>query len=79
MSLSFLDGEKPFMRNHEQQVLLTDREASQYLSISKSWLRQSRIKGIGPNFIKIGRSVRYRIKDLESWVEQQVRKNTIAR
>ena len=55
---------------------LNDKETSVYIGMSKSWLRQSRVQGARfgrvspPAFIKIGRSVRYLIEDLDVWLEQ---------
>lgn len=39
-------------------------------------LRQWRWKGKGPKFIKIGRSVLYRLTDIEAFEEQQCRNST---
>ena len=50
-------------------------EASQYICMSRSFLRQSRMEGNregrtpSPPFIKIGRSVRYLKEDLDSWLD----------
>jgi predicted DNA-binding transcriptional regulator AlpA len=58
---------------------LTDREASIYLNMSVSFLRQSRIDGIrqnrtpGPTFVKIGRSVRHLKEDLDTWFQQYLK------
>ena len=55
---------------------LTDKEASAYIGMSTSWLRHGRIEGCRvdrippPVFIKIGRSVRYLIEDLDTWLEK---------
>lgn len=55
---------------------LNDKEASAYIGMSKSWLRHGRIEGNRseripkPVFIKIGRSVRYLIEDLDHWLEK---------
>ncbi len=58
---------------------LTDREASIYLGMSQSWLRQSRVTGNpdAPPFLKIGRSVRYLRSDLDIWLERKRRRATI--
>lgn len=56
--------------------VLKDKEASRYIGMSESWLRHGRIEGSRsdhiprPPFIKIGRSVRYLIEDLDAWLEQ---------
>lgn len=54
----------------------TEKEASQYIGMSRSFLRQARMEGSrvnrtpAPNFIKIGRSVRYMIEDLDQWLDR---------
>ena len=52
-------------------------ETSKYLGISYSWLRQSRVRGDGPPFIKIGRAIRYRKEDVDNWLLQNQRTNTL--
>ncbi len=59
------------------RVVLRSPEAAFYIGMSESFLRQSRIYGDlpgrtpGPPYIKVGRSVRYLIADLESWLAEQ--------
>jgi predicted DNA-binding transcriptional regulator AlpA len=48
---------------------LTEREASPYIGLSRAWLRQSRMHGRGPAYIRIGRSVRYLVRDLDAFLE----------
>ena len=61
-----------------------DKEAGFYIGMSESWLRHSRIEGArfgcipGPRFIKIGRSVRYLIEDLDNWLEKFQKLNHLA-
>lgn len=53
---------------------LSEIEAAAYISMSRSFLAQSRMHGHfrgrtkAPPFIKIGRSVRYLREDLDSWL-----------
>jgi len=47
---------------------LTTEEAAEYLSVSASWLAQSRGRGDGPPFFRIGRAVRYAKAALDAWV-----------
>ena len=55
---------------------LTEAQAAEYLAMSRSYLRQARMDGErenrtpGPRFLKIGRSVRYLVDDLDGWLEQ---------
>lgn len=60
--------------------ILTDREASQYIGMSASWLRQARVTGNpdAPPFLKMGRSVRYLIGDLDQWLFQKRQYNTLS-
>ena len=43
------------------------RGAAAHLACSASYLEKERVTGGGPRFIKIGKSVRYRIADLDAW------------
>lgn len=54
--------------------LLTELEAAQYLSLSRSTLRQQRMK-YRPSetlplipFVRVGRNIRYDISDLDAWI-----------
>lgn len=64
------------MSNEIAKRVLTERETSAYIGMSRSFLRQSRMDGHGANrtpappFIKIGRSVRYLIEELDAWLDQ---------
>jgi predicted DNA-binding transcriptional regulator AlpA len=64
------------MFNTHSQRALSEIEASQYISMSRSFLRQSRMDGNrdnrtpAPPFIKIGRAVRYLRDDLDNWLDQ---------
>ena len=56
------------------KTTLTEIEASEYIGMSRSFLRQDRINGFrekrtqGPKFLKIGRSIRYLKEDLDQWL-----------
>jgi len=56
--------------------VLTEKEAATYITMSQSFLRQDRMNGYrdgrtrGPDFIKLGRSIRYRKEDLDNWLAQ---------
>lgn len=57
-----------------QKNILTEQEAAHYIGMSRSFLRHKRCEGFlsckqqGPNFIKIGRAVRYARQDLDAWL-----------
>ena len=58
----------------QSRKTLCDLEAAEYTGMSVGFLRQARSTGNregrtpGPPFIKIGRSVRYLITDLDIWL-----------
>jgi hypothetical protein len=49
--------------------LLTEREAAVFLRRSLSSLRRGRKSQIGPSFVRFGRSIRYRLVDLQGYIE----------
>ena len=59
------------------EQLLNTKQAAEILGISAAFLERDRWAGARVKFIKIGsRTVRYRLSDLENYVESQVRKST---
>ena len=61
----------------------TEKEAAQYISMSRSYLRQARMEGNrahrtpAPCFIKIGsRAIRYLKEDLDNWLDGFTRLNS---
>ena len=56
--------------------LLTPKEAAAFLRVSLSWLAKARMRGDGPPFIKVGRSVRYPEAALNQWMRGRQRLST---
>ena len=57
--------------------LLTETQAAEVLSFSVYALRNWRVRGGGPNFVKVSqRSVRYRRRDLNTWASKLLKNNT---
>lgn len=57
--------------------LLTASEAANHLQVSPKTLETWRSRGGGPNFIQLrNRAIRYRIADLDAFIEQGVRRST---
>ena len=48
---------------------LTEREAASYVALSSHTLRAWRARGGGPVYHKLGRSIRYRVADLDTWLQ----------
>lgn len=53
--------------------LLNQKEVATMLGMSEAWLEASRFRGKGLSFIKIGKSVRYKLSDIQAWID----KNTV--
>jgi predicted DNA-binding transcriptional regulator AlpA len=49
---------------------LTENETAHYIAMSRPWLRLQRMKGTGPAFIRVGRAIRYDIRDLDAWLSK---------
>ena len=56
------------------KAAFTEKETAEYISMSRSYLRQSRMDGDrknrtpAPPWLKIGRIVRYLKEDLDQWL-----------
>ena len=49
---------------------LDTKGAAAYLDCSPSFLNQRRVRGDGPQYIKLGHSVRYKRDDLDAWMDE---------
>ncbi len=57
--------------------LLTTKQAASYLSLSPAFLERDRWAGAKIPFVKLGsRSIRYRLSDLDIYLDSRVRYNT---
>lgn len=59
-------------------AVMTTPEAAAYLHVQPTTLEQWRWNGKSPRFVKIGRSVRYRIADLDAFLDERVFSSTTA-
>jgi predicted DNA-binding transcriptional regulator AlpA len=50
--------------------LLTQKEVKEITGLADSTLEQWRLKGKGPKFIKLGRLVRYRLSDVDTYISR---------
>lgn len=56
--------------------VLRTPEAAAYLNVRPKTLEQWRWAGQGPRFIKLSRAVRYRLSDLDAFIEARVFSST---
>ena len=60
-------SEERHTNNQNRERLITARDAAGLLRISLSWLAKARMRGDGPPYVKLGRSVRYGESALAEW------------
>ena len=51
-------------------VLMTESEAGDYLGVTKRNMERMRYAGTGPIVTQIGRLIRYRVADLDAFIEK---------
>lgn len=57
--------------------LVCEKDAAEFLGYTVRALQNWRLRGGGPQFVKVSaRSIRYRRRDLNAWVETRLRSNT---
>ena len=54
----------------DEDRLLTEVQAADLLRLSARTLQAWRCRGIGPPFVRAGRAIRYRRRDLVAWAEE---------
>lgn len=76
--MDYLPRSLTYRRTHlntQSKKVLSEIETAEYIGMSRSFLRQSRMEGNrasrtpAPPFVKIGRSVRYIKDDLDKWLD----------
>jgi excisionase family DNA binding protein len=56
---------------NQPEEFLTPKQAAAYLRVSKSYLDKLRVYGGGPRFLRFGRKILYRERELNAWAEQR--------
>jgi predicted DNA-binding transcriptional regulator AlpA len=65
-----------YKQHLEPSPLLTANEAAMLLKVSLSWLAKARMRGDGPPYICVGRSIRYAEAALIQWMKSRQRLST---
>ncbi len=60
----------------DPDALFTEGDAAELLAVSKRTLQAWRLKGGGPVYVRCGRAVRYRRKNLIEWMEERSVRHT---
>ena len=53
----------------DPDALIAEVQAADFLRISIRTLQAWRSRGAGPAFVRVGRAIRYRRRDLLAWIE----------
>lgn len=54
----------------EDEKLLTAAQVSEWLQLTRRTLDAQRRRGIGPKYVHIGRTVRYRVGDIHDYIKE---------
>lgn len=57
---------------HVEPAAFDEAEAARYTNFARSTLRHWRLSGDGPPFIRVGRVIRYRRRDLDAWLDSKL-------
>ncbi len=67
---------KPASEQESPARYFNTRQAAAYLNLSHQYLEIARHKGGGPQYIKLAKAVRYRLEDLDEWMDSHTQKHT---
>ena len=62
----------------DDATMFDTQQAAEHYGISASWLNKLRVSGGGCPYVKLGRRVLYRKRDLDEWIATQIRTSTSA-
>jgi len=60
----------------ERTTTLSPGEAAARLGLQESTLRNWRYRGQGPKYVRLGNRIRYRVSDLDEYLDRQTRAST---
>jgi len=62
-----------------KEYLVCEKRAATLLGFSPRFLQSRRLRGDGPVYVRVSqRAIRYRVSDLEDWVEARLRTSSSA-
>ena len=67
------------MADRHDRDLLDSKQVCADYGLGYSWICQSRVRGDGPPFQKLGANVRYRREKVERWIDAQEAVSTTAK
>jgi hypothetical protein len=64
-----LPARRQCMENYQRPPMWNAAQVAEYLGTTTGRLANLRSAGIGPAYVKVGSSVRYRVEDIEAYVD----------
>lgn len=58
------------------EPLAKTKSVAQYIGVSEQRLANMRMEGTGPEFIRLGRAIRYKWSAVEAWVNEHTHTST---
>lgn len=58
-------------QNQVVQEFIDDHELARRLGIARTTIQHWRLQAKGPAFVRVGRLIRYDVRDVERWIEAQ--------
>ena len=71
-----MDTHKSATDTPEPTRLLTERDLARRWQVAVKTLQNARLCGRGPSFVKLGRTVRYQLADIEAFEAAAMRQST---
>lgn len=65
-----MSNKRNVMAQIKEKILLTEDEVSKLFNINKHTLQRERFNGTGIPYVKLGRRVRYKIEDIQKYIER---------
>ena len=59
------------LKSRRDEELMTLQEAAAFLRLPDKTLYTWRAKGVGPRGYRVGKHVRYRLEEIESWLSER--------
>jgi predicted DNA-binding transcriptional regulator AlpA len=79
VSVPLMNNNRASKTSTDFEPLLTPKEATEVLRVSLSWLAKARMRGDGPPYLKVGRSIRYTEAGILGWMKSRQRVSTSQR
>ncbi len=62
-----------------KENVLNERQAARYLGVSAGTLRLWRAENRAPRFFRAGKLIRFRVRDLDLWIEARLSEPSVTR